>query len=444
MTAIADTHSVDPRTLRRVVASSAIGSAMEWYDFFLYTAAGSLLFNRLFFPELSPAVGTIAAMGTLAIGSFSRPVGGLIFGHLGDRLGRKAMLVTTILIMGIATALIGLLPTAGTIGIAAPIILVLLRFVQGVGAGGEWGGSVLLVTEHTPASRRGFFASMTQSGIALGFLAATGIFALLTGVLGERQFQVWGWRIPFLISIVLVVVGLYIRLRVGESPEFAELRAQRREVRAPLVQALRENPKGIVVTVCARIAETGGSTLVQIALLVFGVGILHLSPTVALLALAIGFAVDMVTMVGFGWLSDRIGRRPVFLVGAGAMAVLAFPFVWLVDTRVAVLVVLSVVLTYGIGHAGMIGAEPSFFAEMFPTGVRYSGLAIGHEISGMITGVIPLIVSAFVVVTGGASWPLAALLIVMSLLGFVAVLLASETHRVRKPNVGEQAAAKPA
>lgn len=444
MAAIADIHSVDPRTLRRVVASSAIGSAMEWYDFFLYTAAGSLLFNRLFFPELSPAVGTIAAMGTLAIGSFSRPVGGLIFGHLGDRLGRKAMLVATILIMGVATALIGLLPTAGTIGVAAPVILVVLRFAQGVGAGGEWGGSVLLVTEHTPASRRGFVASMTQSGIALGFLGATGIFALLSGVLSQQQFQAWGWRIPFLVSLVLVVVGLYIRLRVDESPEFAELRARGREVRAPIVQVLRRNLKDVLVTVGARIAETGGSTLVQIALLIFGVGILHLSPTVALLALAIGFAVDMVTMVGFGWLSDRIGRRPVFLIGAGAMTLLAFPFVWLVDTKATVLVVLSVVLTYGIGHAGMIGAEPSFFAEMFPTGVRYSGLAIGHEISGMITGVIPLAVSALVVVTGGASWPLAVLLVFVSLIGLVAVLWAAETNRSSAPSVSEQTAPKPA
>lgn len=414
-------------SLRRVVAASAIGSAMEWYDFFLYTAAGSLLFNRLFFPHLSPAIGTIAAMGTLAVGSFSRPVGGLVFGHLGDRLGRRSMLVVTILIMGIATGLIGLLPTAATIGIWAPVLLVVLRFAQGVGAGGEWGGSVLLVSEHTSPARRGYYTSMTQAGIAFGFLAATAIFALLTAGLGQAQFQAWGWRIPFLVSVVLVAVGLYIRLRVGESPEFIRLKIAGRDARAPILDVLRTRTKGVLVTIGARVAETGCSTLIQIALLTYAVTILHIRPTVALLALAIGFAVEMVTMVAFGRLTDRIGRRPVFLFGAAAMAVLAFPFTWLVGTKLVVLVVLSVVLTYGIGHAGMIGAEPSFFSELFPTDVRYSGLAIGHEISGMVTGIVPLVVTTLVVVTKGAAWPLAAVLILMCLIGFVAVLWASET-----------------
>lgn len=414
-------------SIRRVVTSSAIGSALEWYDFFLYTAAGSLLFNKLFFPSLSPGVGTVAAMGTLAVGSFSRPVGGVIFGQLGDRFGRKTMLVITILIMGIATALIGLLPTAATFGIWAPILLVVLRFAQGVGAGGEWGGSVLLVTEHANPSRRGFFASMTQSGIAFGFLAATALYALLTAVLDPAAFASWGWRIPFLISVVLVGIGLYIRLGVGESPEFTALKDRGRQAEVPILDVIRRYPKEIAVTIGARIAETGSSTLVQIALLTLGVAVLHISPTVALLALAVGFGVDMVTMVGFGALTDRIGRRPVFLFGAAAMAILAFPFLWLLGTTAAVLVILSVVLTYGIGHAGMIGAEPSFFSEMYPTDVRYSGLAIGHEISGMVTGIIPLIVSTLVVLTKATSWPVALLLILISLIGFVAVLLATET-----------------
>ncbi|MFZ0214337.1 MAG: MFS transporter [Candidatus Dormiibacterota bacterium] len=429
--ASANARSSGKHSLRRVVASSAVGSAMEWYDFFLYTAAGALLFNRLFFPHLSPAVGTIAAMGTLAVGSFSRPIGGVVFGQLGDRFGRKPMLVVTILIMGVATALIGLLPTAATLGIWAPVALVVLRFAQGVGAGGEWGGSVLLVSEHTVPARRGYYSSMTQSGIAFGFLGATAIFALLTGVLSTPQFQAWGWRIPFLISVVLVGIGLYIRLGVGESPEFTRLKAQGREARVPIIDVLRRYPRGVVVTIGARIAETGSSTLVQIALLVLGVSVLHIKPTIALLALAIGFGVDMVTMVGFGRLTDRIGRRPVFLFGAAAMAILAFPFVWLIGTGAAALVILSVVLTYGIGHAGMIGAEPSFFSELFPTDVRYSGLAIGHEISGMVTGIIPLVVTTLVVVTKATSWPLAALLILLCLIGFVAVLWSSETagHR---------------
>ncbi|MFE7628478.1 MFS transporter [Streptomyces sp. NPDC057509] len=417
------------RSLGRVVVSSSIGTAMEWYDYFLYVAGGTLLFDKLFFPQLSPAVGTIAALGTLAVGSVSKPLGGMLFGHLGDRLGRKTVLVLTLVIMGVSTTVVGLLPTAATIGGWAPVLLVVLRFVQGLAAGGEWGGSVLLVAEHTPAHRRGFFTSMTQSGIALGFLAATGIFALFSGVLSQQQFESWGWRVPFLASVVLVAVGLYMRLKVDESPEFAALQARGKQARAPIAEVFRHHRKSALVTIGARLGESGFSSLVQLAVLVYGVDVLHVSPTMALVALMVGFAVEMVTMVGFGRLSDRVGRRPVYILGATAAAVLAFPLIWMLGSDNGLLLILAVSLAFGTGHAGMIGVVPSFFTELFPADLRYSGMSV-NLISGGITAVFPLAVSALILWSGGSLWPLAGLLVVIALTGLASVYWAEETHHL--------------
>lgn len=444
----AEIEPSDGRSLRRVVVSSSVGTAMEWYDYFLYVAGGTLLFDKLFFPQLSPAVGTIAALGTLAVGSLSKPLGGLLFGHLGDRLGRKTTLVITLVLMGAATTLVGLLPTAATIGVWAPLLLIVLRFVQGLAAGGEWGGSVLLVAEHTPAHRRGFYTSMTQSGIALGFLAATGIFALFSGVLSQQQFESWGWRVPFLLSIFLVALGLYMRLRIGESPEFAALREEGKAARAPIAEVLRDHRKSSLVTIGARLGESGFSSLVQLAVLVYGVDVLGISPTVALLALMTGFGVEMVTMVAFGRLSDRIGRRPVYMAGAVAAALTAFPLVWMLGTESTLFVFLAVVLAFGIGHAGMIGAVPSFFTELFPANLRYSGMSV-NLISGGITAVFPLAVSSLILLAGGSLWPLAGLLAFIALVGLLSTWWADETHHpaptaARGPERAPVAAAGPA
>ncbi|MFK0099558.1 MFS transporter [Streptomyces sp. NPDC091040] len=434
------TASVDGRSLCRVVVSSAVGTAMEWYDFFLYVAGGTLLFDKLFFPQLSHAVGTIAALGTLAVGSLSKPLGGLLFGHIGDRVGRKATLVMTLLIMGVATTAVGLLPTAAVLGIWAPLLLIALRFIQGLAAGGEWGGSVLLVAEHTPADRRGFFTSMTQSGIALGFLAATGIFALFSGVLTQHQFETWGWRIPFLASILLVALGLFMRLKIDETPEFAALQAQGKAERAPIAEVLRDHRKSSLVTIGARLGESGFSSLVQLAVLVYGVDELGISPTVALLALMIGFGVEMITMVAFGRLSDRIGRRPVYMAGAASAALLAFPLIWMLGTKDGVFLVLAVTLAFGIGHAGMIGVVPSFFTELFPAKLRYSGMSV-NLISGGITAVFPLAISALILWSGGSLWPIAGLTVLICLIGLASAYWADETHR---PAHAETPAAEPA
>ncbi|WP_208867428.1 MFS transporter [Streptomyces himastatinicus] len=326
-----------PRQVRTAAIASLVGSALEWYDFFLYGTAAALVFNTLFFPTFDPLVGTIAAFGTNAAGFLARPLGGIVFGHFGDRLGRKSMLVITLMIMGVSTFLIGLLPGYATIGVWAPVLLVGLRIVQGIAVGGEWGGGVLIVSEHAPDHRRGFYSAWSQTGVGLGFVLSASVFTLVQAVTSKDAFLAWGWRVPFLAGIVLTAVGLVIRMRVMETPAARQAAPAGKKARLPILDVLRTHPKAVLIAFGARIAENGALYVFLTFSLSYAATI-GLDGNLVLTAVVVGMLAESFTMPMWGALSDRVGRRPVYLGGAIAMIVWAYPFFLMFDSRNPVLV----------------------------------------------------------------------------------------------------------
>lgn len=416
-------------SIRKVAAASLIGTAIEWYDFFLYGAAAALVFNQLFFPQFDPLVGTLIAFATFTVGFVARPLGSIVFGHFGDKIGRKSMLVTTLLIMGLATAFVGLLPTYDAIGITAPIILVALRFLQGFAVGGEWGGAVLMAVEHAPRGQRGFYGSWPQIGVPLGVLTATVIFGLFSR-LPDEAFLSWGWRVPFLFSFALVAVGLFIRLQILETPAFQQVKDSQTEARVPVVDVVRTYPKNLALAMGARIAENGLYFVFSTFVLTYVVTQVDLEESVGLNGVTIASIIGLATIPAFGALSDKIGRRPVYLFGAGFSLLFAFPFFWLLDTGVPFLVWVAVALGLGIGHAAMYGPQAAFFSELFGTRVRYSGAALAYALPSIVAGgLAPLIATGLLSQTGGAPWGVSLYMIAMALITFVSVFLAKETFR---------------
>ncbi len=415
-------------SVQRVVLASFVGTAIEWYDFFIYGTAAALVFGKLFFPTEDEFIGRMAAYGTFAVGFFARPLGGLVFGHYGDRIGRKAMLFTTLMMMGTATFLIGLLPTYQTIGIAAPIILILLRFVQGFGVGGEWGGAVLMAVEHGHEGRRGLYGSCVQMGVPAGLLLATGVFAIVSRM-EDQAFLDWGWRIPFLLGIVLLAVGIFIRLRVMESPLFAQLQVKQDVSRLPILDVLRHYKKNVLLAMGARFAENACFYIFSVFVLSYATEQLGLAKSEVLMGVWIAAAFQLLAIPGFGILSDRVGRRPVYLSGALFLFCFAFPFFWLVETQVVVLVWLAIVLGM-IGHAAMYGPQAAFFSELFGTNVRYSGASIGYQLAAPFAGgLAPLIATGLLRWSGDASWPISIYLIATAMLTLTSITLAAETFK---------------
>lgn len=419
-------HPATP--IRRVVLASFIGTTIEWYDYFIYGTAAALVFNKLFFPSLDPFTGTIAAFGTFAVGFFARPIGGLVFGHYGDKLGRKTMLITTLVMMGLATFLIGCLPTHAAIGVVAPILLVVLRFIQGFGVGGEWGGAVLMVVEHGHQGRRGFYASWAQAGVPVGLLLATGIFSLLNAQLTDEQFIAWGWRVPFLIGILLLAVGLYIRLAILESPLFKKLQEEEPDRPAPIREVLRKHPRSILIAMGARFAENASFYIFTVFIYAYARDQLQLDRQVILNGILIASAAQFVAVPCFGALSDRVGRRPIYLFGAVFTALFAMPFFLLVNTQTPGLITLALVLAVAVGHAAMYGPQAAFFSELFGTRVRYSGVSLGYQLASPFAGgLAPIIAAVLIKWSSGNPWPVAVYLIITCLITITAIRFAKET-----------------
>lgn len=423
--------------LPRIVAASLIGTTIEWYDFFLYGSAAALVFNKLFFPDSDPLVGTLLSFLTYAVGFAARPIGALVFGHYGDRLGRKKLLVLSLLMMGGATFAIGLLPTHATVGAAAPVLLTVLRLVQGFALGGEWGGAVLLVSEHGDAGRRGFWASWPQTGAPAGQLLATGVLSALTAVMPDSAFEAWGWRIPFLLSGVLVVVGLWIRLSVDESPLFkaALARAEERKAAAgateklPVVAVLRHHWRDVLIAMGARMAENISYYVITAFILVYATTAADLSKQTALNAVLIASAVHFAVIPMWGALSDRVGRRPVYLVGAVGVGLWMFPFFALIDTRSFGSLLLAVTVGL-IFHGAMYAPQAAFFSEMFATRMRYSGASIGAQFSSVAAGAPAPLIATALLADYDSSTPIALYVIAAVLITVLAVTCAKETrHR---------------
>lgn len=413
----------------RVVLASFIGTTIEWYDFFLYGTASALVFGKLFFTTLNPLAATMASFATYAVGFFARPLGGIVFGHFGDKIGRKSMLVTTLMMMGLATFAIGLLPTYDQAGILAPILLVTLRFIQGLGVGGEWGGAVLMAVEHGKAGQRGFLASWVQAGVPVGLLLATGVFRTLSAAMSPEAFMAWGWRVPFLIGILLLGVGLFIRLHVMESPVFAAARKERPpSTELPILEVIRRHPRNVLLAMGARFAENAFFYVVTIFVLTYATKQAGFTQDAVLQAVLIGSAVQFFVIPLFGYWSDKIGRRPIYLGGAAFVVLFAFPFFWLIDRHDTLGLWLAVTIGL-IGHSAMYGPQAAFFSELFGTRVRYSGASLGYQLASPLAGgLAPLIATALLAKSDGQSWPVSVYLIGMAAITILSVWLAEETN----------------
>jgi metabolite-proton symporter len=389
---------------RRAIIASTVGTSIEWYDFFLYGTAAALVFPKLFFPGDSAFVGVLASFATQFVGFAARPIGAAIFGHFGDRIGRKSTLITTLLLMGIGTFLIGCLPSFQTLGAGAAVLLVILRIAQGIGVGGEWGGSVLLSMEWGKRKQRGFMASWPQLGVPIGLLLSTGAVKLMTKIAGTDGFLSWGWRIPFLVSIVLVGVGLYVRLRVEESPEFKAVAVAKKVVRQPVWQSIRQHPRAILCAAFVRMSEQAPFYLFITFVLTYGTKHLNLAQGDLLNDTIIAAAVGFISVPLFGWISDRIGRRLMYGIGIVCTGLFAFPYFGLLNTKVTFLVGLGIVVSL-IFHDMQYGPQAALIAERFGTDVRYSGASIGYQLASVIAGgPAPLIAAAILAGTGSSMW----------------------------------------
>ena len=423
-----------PSTVRKVALAAMAGSAIEWYDFFIYLTAAALVFGPLFFPGGSEVAGVLASFSTAAVGFLARPIGGVLFGHFGDRLGRKPTLVIALLTMGTATTLVGLLPTYATIGVAAPIILFILRFLQGLAVGGQWGGAVLLATEYAPAGKRGFYGSFAQVGVPVGLVLGNTSFLILSGVLGEETFASWGWRIPFLLSVVLIGVALYIQLRLEDTPVFRQLQERQSsqqgdegESRSPVIEVLRDHPKQVLLAGGAFFVVNGAYYVMITGMLDYGTRSLGVSQNTMLAAVLISSFAQIFFLTGWAALSDRVGRRPVYLAGAALLGLWAFPMFWLVNTKSAVLI--TIALAFGqLFLSMMYGPQAALFSEMFSARVRYSGASIGYQGASVFAGGLAPIIMVSLLEATGTSLSVSFYVLAMAIVTFVSVYLITETY----------------
>ena len=411
----------------KVALASLVGTVIEWYDFFIFGTAAALVFPALFFPEFDPLAGTLLAFSTFGIAFLARPVGGVVFGHFGDRIGRKAMLVITLSLMGVATFLIGLLPTYETIGVMAPILLVVLRFLQGFSLGGEYGGAVLMTVEHASPGRRGFYGGWVQTGAPLGLIVANAVFLPMAS-LPEQQFLSWGWRVPFLASIVIVIVGLFIRLRILESPGFKRARETNTIVRVPILTALRKYPKQIVLAAGAYLSSGVTFYVTNVFGLSYGTEQLGLQNNTMLTLIIITAVFTTFALPAFGALSDRVGRRPTFIAGVVGMGAFAFPWLWLLNTKTYALMLIGFILIF-IPYSACYGALAAFFAETFGMRVRYSGFSLGYTLGTIVGSGFAPFIATFLLGRTGTGASVAVYMIVIAVVSAVSAVLLAETYR---------------
>ncbi len=448
--ATASGETVSRPVLRRITLAALAGSSIEWYDFFIYATAAALVFGDLFFPGATPMVGTLLAFSTFWAGFLGRPIGGVLFGHFGDKFGRKPILVTALLMMGGATVLIGLLPTAATIGAFAPIILVLLRFTQGIAIGGQWGGAVLLITEYASNNRRGFYGSFAQMGVPVGVILGNTVFLGLGAVLSDAQFASWGWRVPFLASALLIALALYIQLRIEDTPVFRELQQRRATSadegeRSPILEVLRDHWRQVLLAAGAFFVVNGTFYILITGMIDYGTSELGLEENTILSAVLISSFVGIIAIGAFALLSDIVGRRPVYLAGGVLLGLWGFPMFWLVNTESYLLIVLALSLGQ-IFLSMMYGPQAALYAEMFSAKVRYSGASLGYQLTAVLAGgPAPAIMVGLLGLTG-TSLSVSFYILAMALITLVSVYLITETsqedlsERQTAPAAGEQGA----
>ena len=416
--------------LRRVLAGSVVGTALEWYDFFIYGTAAALVFGDLFFNDKAgTGVGTLAAFATFGVGFVVRPLGGILFGNMGDRIGRRETLIVTTLLMGLATGIIGLLPTYATLGIWAPVLLTLMRVCQGLGAGAEFGGASTLLAEHAPKERRGFYGSFSQLGVQLGLVLGTSVF-LIVSQLPEEQLMSWGWRIPFLLSFLMIFVTLYFRLRVEESPVFNDLRERKQVVKMPIRDTVKRYPKSVLVGIGAHVADVAVIYIYIAFSVSYATDELGLASSTVLLGVVIAALIGTVLQPVYGALSDRVGRRPLNLWSVCFTALYAFPFWLLVNTGEPVVIVLAMTLGLAVGLGPMIAVQGAFYAELFGANVRYTGFAGSRELGAALVGFSPTLSAALLGWGGGDPWLVACWMIFACLVSLVAFLASEETKHL--------------
>ena len=418
-----------PHSPARAAIAALVGAVIEWYDFFLYGTAAALVFAKLFFPTFDATTGTIASYGTFAVGFFARPLGGVFFGYLGDKIGRRRMLMLTLVVMGLSTFLVGCMPTYAMAGIAAPIGLSLLRFFQGLAVGGAWGGAALLSVEHSASGKRGWFGSWMQSSLPVGMILSTVVYKICTSV-NDAAFLQWGWRVPFLLGIVLAAVGLLVLRQVDESPVFTEARAESALVKNPILHAFKEEWRGILIVIGSRVGENALFYLMTVFVISYCTQNLSLAKGLVLNGILVGSVLELATIPFYGWLSDRIGRRAVYLTGLLVFLAMAFPYFWMLQTRQTEWVWLAIAISLGVAHGAVYAPQAAFFSELFGTNVRYSGASMGYQLAAPLAGgLAPMLATKLLGMANGQPIYVAIYMMILAGISIVSVLMAKETFR---------------